>query len=331
MGENSTDSSPIVFGVYHDYTEHWQSVFGADMHRYRRTPYAEKGNSLNILHVSTDLKAASGEMSEITRFLESRCFSDECMHKPKDWSDADILIIGSDERHSECAVNMAKYISSSSGIVMPLDVLLYGLHGKIIPGMLPVDRPLLTNKFFGIDGICMAHSRMRRWVDNIVIVGIITSKIIGVENCIDAVMGWNNEWFAEKVDAFKEKVRDDGRLDYEAELFFAAVDVARECRNVSVHVQKHNPNNKDRTREKTSKFNRLATMQALSKSSFYRPIWCSFTRVLLVLIPSYMAEISCDQEHDDRCIPCQDSRRCAWHTLDTCHAFLALFHYNSRL
>ena len=261
MGENSTDSSPIVFGVHHDYTEHWQSVFGADMHRYRRTPHAEKGNSLNILHVSTDPKAASGEMSEITRFLESRCFSDECMHKPKDWSDADILIIGSDERHSECAVKMAKYISSSSGIVMPLDVLLYGLHGKIIPDMLPVDRPLLTNKFFGIDGICMAHSRMRRWVDNIVIVGIITSKIIGVENCIDAVMGWNNEWFAEKVDAFKEKVRDDGRLDYEAELFFAAVDVARECRNVSVHVQKHNPNNKDRTREKTSKFNRLATMQ----------------------------------------------------------------------
>lgn len=236
MRENSTDSLPIVFGAHHDYVEHWQSVFEADMHIYRRAPYAEKGNSLNILHVSTDLKAASGEMSEITRFLTSRCFSDECMYDTKDWSGADILIIGSDERHSTCAVNMAKYLSSSSGIVMPLDVLLYGLHGKIIPDMLSVDRPLLTNKFFGIDGICMTHSRIRRWVDNIVVVGIITSKIIGVENCIDDVMGWNNKLFAKKVDAFKEKVRDDGRLDYEAETFFAAVDVARTCRNVAAHA-----------------------------------------------------------------------------------------------
>ena len=261
MSGNSTDNSPIVFGAYHDYVEHWQSVFEADMHRYRRAPYAEKGNSLNILHVSTDLKAASGEMLEINRFLASRCFSDEYMHNTKDWSGADILIIGSDEQYSTCAVNMAKYLSSSSGIVMSLDVLLYGLHGKIIPDMSPVDRPLLTNKFFGIDGICMAHSHIRRWVDSIVVVGIVTSKIIGVENCIDDVMNWNNKPFAKKVDAFKEKVRDDGRLDYEAEAFFAAVDVARTCRNVVAHAQKYGPKIKDQTEQKTKKFNELMTKQ----------------------------------------------------------------------
>ena len=163
---------------------------------------------------------------------------------------------------------------------MPLDVLLYGLHGKIVTDMLPVDRPLLTNKFFGIDGICMAHSRMRRWVDNIVIVGIITSKIIGVENCVDDVMGWNNKPLAEKIVTFKEKVRDDGRLDYEAELFFAAVDVAREFRNTLTHVPKHKPDNKDRTEEKISEFDKLATMQ----NRFELRLLCNYE-------PRYMVEV----------------------------------------
>ena len=261
MGENSTTDPQIMFGVHSDDVEHWKSEFDTEMHRYRRDCYGEKCVSLNILHVSTNLEATSLEMAKITRFLESRGFSYECMPKPKDWSDADILIVGSDKRHSEYAVNMIKYLSSNFGIVAPLDVLLYGLHGKIMTGMSPVDRPLLTDKLFGLDGVCMVHSRIRRWTDNIVIVGIITSKIIDIENCIDAVMGWNNNSFAIKIEDFKKKIDDNGRLDLEAELFFAAVDVARECRNVAAHAQKHGPKNKDKTEQKTKVFNELAVKQ----------------------------------------------------------------------
>ena len=166
-----TARSPIVFGSYLDDIdfERWMSDFDTEMHRYRRGHYGEKGSNLDILHVSADLEAASDEMAKITGFLEPRGFSDERIPKLKDWPDADLLIIGSDERHSEHAVNMVDYLPSVFGIVTSLDVLLYGLHGRIETGLAPVDRPLLAGKSFGLDGICLAHSHMRRWTDNIMI------------------------------------------------------------------------------------------------------------------------------------------------------------------
>ncbi len=253
---------PIVFGNYPDDVDfkRWMSGFDGEMHRYRRGPYGEKGSSLNILHVSTDLEAASGEMAKVTSFMESRGFSHERAPEPKHWPDADLLIVGSDERHSEYAINMVNYLPSVFGLVTPLDVLLYGTYGRIETGLAPVDQPLLVGKSFGVDGVCLAHSRMRRWTDNIVFGGIFNAKVAGIENCIDAVMGWKDKWFIAKVRDFKKKVKKDGHWDDEAELFFAAVDVANACRNVGVHAQAHVPQNKsaDYSGKKLQAFNAVA-------------------------------------------------------------------------
>ena len=262
MEANSSARPSIIFGGYRSdvYFKRWMSRFDAEMHCYRRGPYGEKGTSLNILHISTDLKAASGEMATITGFLESRGFSHERVPKPKHWPEADILIVGSDELHSEYAVNMVNYLPSVLGIVTPLDVLLYGLHGRIETGLATVDRPLLAGKSFGVDGICLAHYRMRRWTDNIVLSGIFNAKVIGIENCIDAAMGWKDKWFTAKVRDFKKKVMADGHWDDEAELFFAAVDFANACRNVGVHALAYVPKNRsaDYTGEKLQAFNEVA-------------------------------------------------------------------------
>ena len=182
------------------------------------------------------------------------------MPKPKDWPDADILIVGSDEQHSKDAANLVNYLPTVFGIVTPLDVLLYGTHGRIETSPAPTDRPLLAGKSFGVDGVCLAHSRMRRWTDNIVFGGIFNAKVVGIENCIDAVMGWKDKWFTTKVRDFKEKVKDDGHWNSEAELFFAAVDVANACRNVGAHAQAHVPKNKsvDYSGEKLQAFNAVA-------------------------------------------------------------------------
>lgn len=262
MGADFTFRPPIMFGGYPDDVDYmrWRSEFDAEMYRCRRGNYGEKGSSLDILHISTDLEAASGEMKKIIGFLKLRSFAIQRVHKPKYWTEADLLIIGGDEPHSKYAANLTNYLPSVLGIVTPLDVLLYGLHGKIETNLAPVDRPFLTDRYFGLDGVCLVHSRMRRWTDSIVFGGIFNNKVIGIENCIDAVLGWKDKWFTTKVKNFKKKLKDKGRYDSEAELFFAAVDVANACRNVGAHAQKHVPKNKsfDYTAEKLQEFNKVA-------------------------------------------------------------------------
>lgn len=230
------------------------------MYRCRRGRYGEKGSSLDILHVSTDLEAASSEMKKVVIFLKSRGFHIQRVPSPGYWTEADLLIIGSDKPHSKHAAKLANYLPSVLGIVTPLDVLLYGLHGKIETNLAPADRPLLAGRSFGLDGVCLTHFRMRRWTDNIVFGGIFNTKVIGIENCIDAVMGWKDKWFTTKVRDFEKKIRDDGRYDPEAEMFFAAVGVANACRNVGAHAQEHVPENKifDYTEKALQKFYEVA-------------------------------------------------------------------------
>ena len=52
-------------------------------------------------------------------------------------------------------------------------------------------------------------------------------------------------------------------------MFFAAVDIARECRNMVTHAHKHKPNNKDKTGEKTDKFNELAVKKHRPELCWY--------------------------------------------------------------
>lgn len=58
----------------------------------------------------------------------------------------------------------------------------------------------------------------------------------------------------------KEKIKGDGHWDSEAELFFAAVEVANACRNVGAHAQAHVPKSKsaDYSGKKLQAFNAVA-------------------------------------------------------------------------
>ena len=263
MEENLTDSLPIVFGAIPDGLERWKSEFDAEMYQCRYKRHGEKDLELNILHVSTDLKCVSSEIVKIIEFLESRSFIVKHVSKPKYWSDADILIIGSDGKHSMDAINMVKYLPSSFGIITSLDVLLYGLDGKIDTKLELAHQPMHTNNSFRLEGVCMVHSHIRKWTDVIVIRGIIVAISIDIENRIDTIMdknsaSWKNKSFSNKIDGFKNKVEVDGRLDTDAELFFAAVSVVRECRNTAAHPQKNDLKDISKEVQRNEDFYKLA-------------------------------------------------------------------------
>lgn len=254
--------SPIIFGgdPDDDVIRKSRSRFDVEMLQYRRGHYGDRYGSLNILHISTDLVAASGEIAKITRFLQMHGFTAECVFEPAYWRAADLLLVGSDRQHLECAVNLINRVPSNIGLVTPLDVLLYGPDSMMSANFAPAGWPLIVNKPFGLDGICLVHSRMRRWTDYMVFSGIFTTKIIGIENCIDTVMGWRDKWFADKVEDFEKKIKADGHWDSNAELFIAAVDFTRVCRNSAVHAQTRVPleKSKDQTVKKLKAFNTVA-------------------------------------------------------------------------
>ena len=259
-----TDDSPIVFGSPPADLEHWKSEFDAEMYQCRYKGLGGKNPSLNILHIGTDLKCVSSEISKIIEFLESRSFAVNRISKPKDWSDADILIIGSDMKHSMSATNMVKYLPSNFGVITSLDVLFYGLDGKIDTKWL-VYQPMHTDRSFSTEGVCMVHSRIRRWTDDIVMRGILVAISIDIENCIDVIMdknsnSWKDKSFAEKIAWFKKKVKVDGHLDADAdaELFFGAVDIVRDCRNTAAHQQKNDSKDLNKEVQKNEDFFKLA-------------------------------------------------------------------------
>ena len=217
-------------------------------------------------YINTDLKCVSSEISKIIEFLESRSFIVAHEHKPKDWSDADILIIGSDTKHSKNAINMIKYLPSNLGIITSLDILFYGLDGKIDTPELTY-QPMHTNNSFSTEGVCMVHSHIRRLTDDITMRGILVAISIDIENCINTIMdksskSWSDKSFAKKIACFKNKVECDGYLnvdvDVNVELFFNAVNIVRELRNTAAHQQKKDPKELYKEEQRNEEFYKFA-------------------------------------------------------------------------
>ena len=266
MANPVTDDSPIVFGSPPADLEHWKSEFDAMMHRCRYVGPGGKNPQFNILHIGTNLKHVAYEMLKIIGFLESGSFIVEHEHKPEDWSDADILIIGSDTKHSKNAINMIKYLPSNLGIITSLDVLFYGLDEKIDTPELTY-QPMHTNNSFSTEGVCMVHSHIRRLTDDITMRGILVAISIDIENCIDTIMdrnskSWNDKSFAKKIVCFKNKVECDGCLnvdvDVNVELFFNAVNIVRELRNTAAHQQKKDPKELSKEEQRNEEFYKFA-------------------------------------------------------------------------
>ena len=251
MEKNSTDNSPIVFGVLPDNIERWKSGFHAEMYRYKCGSYWNVPISLNILHVSTNLNAVSDITKEITNFLKIHGFSSEYISNPKNWSDADILLIGSDDHRFDDAKNMVLNLPAAFGIVAPFDVLFYKLDGMVATGLLPWKPLFSTGPLLRLECTCMVYSSMHKWVDPTTNRGILAAITIEIEKCIDAVMNKNDtrEWERKnlycKIKAFKTYVKSKDQLDANAKLFFAAMNVVRGARNMFVHPLSHRSDGKN--------------------------------------------------------------------------------------
>ena len=241
MVNQATNDTPIVFGVLPEDVKCWSDGYNAEMYQCTYNGYWSTPIILNILHVSTDLKLVSNEMKEITEFLESRNFIVNRISEPKDWTDANILIIGTDGQHSVGAQKMIDCFPSKFGIIRTLDALLYGPGGEIIVDTLLLKELYFTDDSLKLECISMIISNIRRQLDYVLIRGIFVARSIEIESRIDSIMNedisyCNDIEFSKKIKDFKISIESKKTLDSNAELFFAAMNVVREARNSLAHI-----------------------------------------------------------------------------------------------
>jgi hypothetical protein len=227
-----------VFGKHPGVDEYKQWLAGLEVQMLRCGGLSPDGERLrvDIVHFSSNPKTAKSEMDKIVSFLTDRGLDPKLETNPTSWTDADVLIIGSDQAHAEQAGHLISYVPSVLGIDRRWDVLAYSTEGMINSSAPIIDRPLCAGPKFSMDAICMIHAHLRRRID----VGTWRARLIliqiRIEMCIDEVLGWSDREFAYKVKKFKRKITDDDMWGPDAELFFAAVEMLRDTRNLVSHV-----------------------------------------------------------------------------------------------
>ena len=236
-----TDDSPIVFGVLPEDIKRWSDGYDVEMYQCTYNGDWTTPIILNVLHVSTNLKLVSDEMKEIIKFLKSRNFNVNSISKPKDWTDADVLIIGTDGLNTVGAQKMIDRFPSNFGIVRTLDALLYGPDGKLIVDTLLLKELYFTDDSLKLECISMIISNIRRQLDYILIRGIFAARSIEIESCIDGIMNGDTSYhddiaFGNKIKYFKKNIKNKNQFDSNAELFFTAMSIVRRVRNDLVHT-----------------------------------------------------------------------------------------------
>ena len=177
MVNQVTDDSTIVFGVLPSVIRSWQSKCNADMHNYKCSKYWNTEIDLNILHVSTDLDAASDTIKKITVFLRSRGFTYEYMPNTKKWNDVDILIVGGNSQYWHDTANILRNLSSVLGIDVPFDVLMYYLDDdKMLIGTLPLENLFPFGELWDTECKCVVYSNIRMWIHSTITFGVIGSS-----------------------------------------------------------------------------------------------------------------------------------------------------------
>ena len=125
--------------------------------------------------------------------------------------------------------------------------------------------PLCSDRNFSVESTCMIHAHIRRR-DNIEMWrGLCVSMMIRIENIIDDMLNTRNKESAwTKICRFKAKVRKDSRGGTDANLFFAALAVIHDTRNIAAHPSNHAPRKRQKktnvSKHLMDKFNSLADM-----------------------------------------------------------------------
>ena len=140
-----------------------------------------------------------------------------------------------------------------SSVVLGWDVLLYDVNAvsdpklakrpAYLPRNINCDNILWSDRRFSLKGICLAHAHIRRRNDVTALRGLVADAMMAIESDIDDIMGeeykkknGQDPWVSEKVKQLRNKIEQNRGSIRQAELFFAAVDVLRESRNVAMHI-----------------------------------------------------------------------------------------------
>ena len=92
-----------------------------------------------------------------------------------------------------------------------------------------------------LDAICLTHAHTRRRSVRSALSGAYIDMARTIEGYMNELVGWKrNESFDAKIKRFKRKVKDDGHIGTDVNLFFAALDVLKHNRNVGAHLPEAN-------------------------------------------------------------------------------------------
>ena len=239
--EDKLDNSPIVFGVILEDIKRFGDGFSYEVYQCRREPSdgIGDGDNLNIMHVSTDLTAIHDTITEIVDFLESRHFCVERIDVSKEWSEADVLIIGGNRQRRDDVVKLLHVFSSICGMFDRFDILSYTLDGKTATGWSPMEKLCLFGDSFKFECMFTIHYNIRKWIDPVINRGIIADRVVDIEWYLYLVVEWNEEpqfiTLSNTLNRFKINIDDKGRNDLNSEIFFAAMRVVRLIRNMHLH------------------------------------------------------------------------------------------------
>ena len=227
------------FGSLPDWekSSHSMENFGIEMFRCTKS-YGDRSKNVNILHVSTDLDGARHEMERIVQFMKKKGFDvrHESISGMRNGMGVDIVIVGSETASHDDARYLIRHISLGFlGLTLWWDVLWYGTDYTPQPCLPRLIKPSCSNHAFSMDGICLAHAHIRRRYDVAALRGAHLTMQIEIEDYIDVMLGTWKVRSVERIEAFKSKVKIDGRWGPDAELFFAALDAIRNSRNTGSH------------------------------------------------------------------------------------------------
>ena len=232
----------------------------------RRNP----GKFVNILHASTDLESSRDATDRLVSLMGEMGFN--CQRRggsyfepSSDQSDVDVVIVGCDKNHHN---DVAYFIKERMArgfleIVPELDVLWYGTDYIPQP---PQNMDLLcSDRNFSVEAACMVRAHIRRRGNIEMWRGSCVSMMIRIENIIDRMLNTGSDGAWIKIHRFEDRVRKDGQWGPDADLFFAALTVIHDARDMASHPSDRMPDRRRREIKIISKhladnFNNLADM-----------------------------------------------------------------------
>ena len=133
--------------------------------------------------------------------------------------------------------------------VQDWNVLLYGVDGKPIPKTDAVERSLLTDQHFGLDGVCMLHAHMRLRSNKQFWTGYLVDMLDQIEHGITLLIKASSHQkptngirgLSRKINVLAGEFGKAGLGESDIELFTHAAHLMRELRNTYVHYMAGKP------------------------------------------------------------------------------------------